>query len=456
MGLLVIVLIICAMLLANAFYVAAEFAAVSSSKPKLEAQAGDGIAEAGYIEATVSDEHRMDRYIAGAQVGITLTSLVIGFYGQRALMPYVKPLIDSWLPGGVASAVITAPLILVVLTILQTVFGELFPKSIAVRAPELTARRTARPMRWSLFVLGPFITLLNGSAIWIMRRLGMDKPKESGDEHSHDELRQLIADSLEGGVIERSAHEMLHQVLSFRDRTVREVMEPRARMKMMTSDLTAGAALARMLATPFTRFPVIDGFETERPVGLINVRDLYDLAQDDPQASIASVVHPVPVLPDNLTLAEAWSRLEAERAPLAVVFNEYGIISGLASMEDLIEEIIGEVVDEFDEEEPRIRHRNDRTVLRGDLPVREINRKFGFRLPEHQADTVSGLVALELGVEDAKRGAKVTVADVSLVVESVENGLPRLVSFRKDKADPKDKADLKDSADQNNKTDAAA
>ncbi|EAU43104.1 hemolysin, putative [Fulvimarina pelagi HTCC2506] len=431
MGLAIVVLVICLMLLGNAFYVAAEFAAVSSSKPKLEAKAEDGNASAAYLERTITDEERMDRYIACAQVGITLTSLVIGVYGQRALLPYVGPQLDAVLPSGWTSAVVGAPLVLIVLTALQVIFGELFPKSIAVRAPESTAMKTARPMRWSLLLLGPFITLLNGSAMIIMRWCGLDKPKEAGDEHSHEELRQLIEDSLKGGVIERDAHEMLHQVLAFQDRTVGEVMEPRARMKFMNREPKAKAALEMMLETPFTRFPVIDGSETKKPEGYVHIRDLYDLASEDPEASIDRIIRPVQILPDSLTLAEAWNKLESKRDTIAVVFNEYGIVSGLVTVEDLVEEIIGEVVDEFDEEEARIQKKGDRIVVRGDVLISEVNREFGFNLPEDQADSISGLIGLKLGVEDGKRGSKAEVDGVTFTVEAVENGLPRLIAFSK-------------------------
>ncbi|MER0238318.1 hemolysin family protein [Fulvimarina sp. MAC8] len=440
MGLAIVIAVICLMLLGNAFYVAAEFAAVSASKPKLEAKAEDGNANAAYLEKTVTDEERMDRYIACAQVGITLTSLVIGVYGQRALMPYIGPPLDEVLPSGWTSAVVGAPLVLIVLTALQVIFGELFPKSIAVRAPEATALSTTRPMRWSLLLLGPFITLLNGSAMLIMRWCGLDKPKETGDEHSHDELRQLIEDSLKGGVIERDAHEMLHQVLAFQDRKVSEVMEPRARMKFMSSEPNAGDALRMMLATPFTRFPVINGSETEKPAGYVHLRDLFELAEKNPESPIESVIRPLQMLPDTLSLAEAWDKLEEKRDTIAVVFNEYGIVSGIVSVEDLVEEIIGEVVDEFDQEEPRIRHENERVILRGDVLIGEVNREFGFELPDEHADSISGLVRLELGVEDGGRGSTVELVGVTFTVEAVENGLPRLVSFPKSAVNKEDEA----------------
>lgn len=417
------------MLLANAFYVAAEFAAVSSSKPKLEAQAEDQVREADYVSETVSDEYRMDRYIACAQVGITLSSLVIGFYGQRALAPYVSPLLEGVLPSGVAAVSITAPIILIVLTMLQVIFGELFPKSIAVRSPERVAIGTAQPMRWSLRILGPFVSLLNGSALWIMRRLGLDKPKEAGDEHSHEELRQLIAESLEGGVIERPAHEMLRQVLAFQDRIVRDVMQPRSRIRSLAPGITAREAVADMLDSSFTRFPVLDRSDAERPRGFVHLRDIHDLSREDPEAGIDGALRDILVIPDTLSLAEAWSRLKEDHAAFGLVFNEYGIVSGLISVEDIVEEIIGEVVDEFDEEEPRIRRRRGRVVLRGDLSVAEVNRKFDLHLPEDRAESISGLVAVELGVGDPTRGARVRIADTPLMIESVENGLPRLVSF---------------------------
>ncbi len=371
----------------------------------------------------------MDRYVAGAQVGITVSSLVIGFYGQRALMPYLSPLIEAWAPSGMALAAIGAPAILIFLTVLQVIFGELFPKSIAVRAPEKIARLTARPMRWSLLLLGPFVTLLNGSAFLVMRLLGLDKPKEAGDEHSHEELRQLITESLKGGAIKESSHDMLRQVLAFQERTVWEVMEPRPRMKTLPPGMTAAPALRAMLETPYTRFPVIDCTDTEMPSGFVHIRDLHHLVSERPDAPVSEILRPLEVIPDRLTLSEAWTRLHEREAAIAVVFNEYGVVSGLVSVEDLIEEIVGEVVDEFDEEEPLVRREGGRVVLRGDLHVDAVNRRFSLDLPEEDAATLSGLAALHLGVEDARKGKEIAIGEVSFRVESVENGLPRLLSF---------------------------
>ncbi len=316
------------------------------------------------------------------------------------------------------------------------IFGELFPKSIAVRAPETTARITARPMRWSLLLLGPFVTLLNGSAFLVMRWCGLDKPKEAGDEHSHEELRQLITESLRGGAIEKGSHDMLRQVLAFQERTVWEVMEPRPRMKTLAPGMTAAPALRAMLKTPYTRFPVIDGTDTEKPSGFVHIRDLHVLAEERPEAPVSEILRPLELIPDTLTLSEAWTHLHDREAAFAVVFNEYGVVSGLVSVEDLIEEIVGEVVDEFDEEEPLVRRDGGRVVLRGDLHVDEINRRFALGLPEDEAATLSGLAALHLGVEDARKGSEIGIGGIAFRIESVENGLPRLLSF--DRPEPED------------------
>ncbi|MGB3763116.1 MAG: hemolysin family protein, partial [Ornithinimicrobium sp.] len=299
MGLVIVFIVITAMLAANAFYVAAEFAAVSASKPKLSSKAKDGRREADYIEKTVTDEYRMDRYIACAQVGITLTSLVIGFYGQRALAPYLTPLLDGVLPAGIVATAVVAPLLLVVLTMLQVILGELFPKSIALRNPETVAFKTARPMRWSLLVLGPFISLLNGSAIWIMRRFGLDKPKESGEEHSHEELRAVISESLEGGVIGRSAHEMLRQVLAFEERTVAGVMQPRSQIVALAPETTAADALPTMVDAPFTRFPLFRTDDIDQPAGFVHLRDVHAADGTTPLSDIAREID---LVPDTLTL----------------------------------------------------------------------------------------------------------------------------------------------------------
>ncbi len=417
MGLVVVIAVVVLLLSLNALYVAAEFSAISSRRARVSNLADDGSRAARALLPYLESPRELDRYIAACQVGITLSSLMVGFYGQAQLSPYL----GFGLSTGVAALVVLA-----FLTTLQVIFGEIVPKSIALRYPERLALVTVRPLRWSLFILYPFIALFNGSALLLLRLFGVES-KTKTHAHSPEELELVFSESAQGGFLDSDEKEMLANVLQLETRLARQIMVPRNRMVSADVSEPPAAALARLVQTPHMRFPVYEG-AIDTVVGVLNLKDLFGFVQSGTSGTLHDVLREVPLLPETNTVSEVWDTLKQRQNHMAVLFDEYGGTVGLVTLEDIIEEIVGEVQDEFDNEEQRLERRGDRVSVRGDVLVTTLNRQFLLHLPEDEADTVGGMTLEEL--ERAPEvGDEVTVGDVTLQVTGVSGNAVTGVSF---------------------------
>ena len=269
---LITIAIIVLLVATNALYVAAEFATISARRTRINELALQGNGAAKRLLPYVQDRTLLDRYIAACQIGITLSSIVVGFYGQAQLTPILTP----WLSGvglfeGAAAASIATVLVLVVLTGLQVVWGELLPKSIAIRFPERLALFTTLPMVASLFVLRPLIALLNGSAFALIRLLRLPEYSKHSHVHSPDELELLFKKSAQGGLLDAGERDMLRNVLHFEDTIARQIMLPRTRIEAVPLNGDPGEHLKRLANSTHTRFPVYDG-SLDQIVGMIHHR----------------------------------------------------------------------------------------------------------------------------------------------------------------------------------------
>lgn len=376
----------------GALYVVAEFAAVRSRRTRLSELAAEGNRRAKQLLPLLANSEALDRYIAACQVGITLSSLGVGFYGQAQLAALLTPWLASLgLPslGPVTTETLAVIIVLILLTGLQMVLGELVPKSIALRYPERLALTTSLPMRWSLTVLHPFITLLNGSALGLMRAFKLLKPSEPAP--SAQELELIVRESARGGLIDAEAREMLENVLRTGKRLARQIMIPRTRLVAAELHEAPRALLERLIGTPHTRFPVYEG-SIDHIRGVLHLRELFWLDERAPEGALQEIVRPVPLLPETMTALELWEALRERGSYLALLVDEYGGVSGLVTLEDLIEEVVGELQDEFDAEAPLYRRGpGGRVFLRGDMLVSKVNARFSLNLSP-AADTIGGFV----------------------------------------------------------------
>jgi CBS domain containing-hemolysin-like protein len=413
------------MVAANALYVAAEFATVGSRKSRVQEIAENGDASAARLLVILQDTKKLDNYVAGCQVGITLSSLIAGAYGQAQLTPVLQAAL-----GAIGGAVAATLIVLLAVTVLQVVLGELLPKTIALRYPERLAMATLLPMRISLLVLRPLTVLFNGTAFMLMRVCGLNADHSHMHVHSPEELEGLYRDSAAGGLIDAEERNMLSGALNVSDRTVREIMTPRTRMSTVSAGETVEEALARIVDAPFSRFPVT-GASLEDIVGMVHVRTLFVACENNRQATVQSIARPPLIVAEMMTVPRLWQTLREHGRRTAMVVNEYGSVSGMVTLEDAIEEVFGELQDEFDQEEDLVIAREADHSVRGDVSLATLADRYDIELPADRADTIGGLVWHELGRLPAV-GDEVEVADTPyrLVVEAMAGFAVRRVLVR--------------------------
>jgi len=423
---LLILAVIMLLVLVNALYVAAEFAAVSVRRSQIQQQAEDGDRLARLLLPVLTDPHRLDRYIACCQIGITISSLVLGAYGQVALQPVLAPLFERF--GGmqqVAAASAAATAVLLSLTAFQMILGELVPKSLALQFPSGVARFTVVPMRWSLRLLSWFIVVLNGSGTAILHLLGV---RPTGHRHIHqpDEIDYLISESRKGGIFDAAEHERLRRALHLGVRRVEEIMVPRVHVHAVKAD-TPFEDVARLAAeSPYTRLPVYEG-SLDRIVGMVHMREIAIHALDG-GTDLRNLVRRIALIPPGLTADRVLERLREEKQYMAVVLDEYGGTAGLVTLGDLLDEIFGGLAAEFAPDEPLPERLPDgRVRLPGSMRLDEAEPWVG-AIWEGESYTVGGLVLETLGrVPEAGEsvdieGIPVQVERVGRTVESVLAG----------------------------------
>lgn len=405
----------------NAVYVAAEFGAVSVRKSRVRQAAEEGSYLAKQLLPVLTDPKRLDDYIAACQIGITLSSLIAGAYGQARLSTILVPAFESWGGMQVAAAESTAAIVVLIgLTIFQMILGELLPKSVALRLPTQTAFATVLPMQWSLWLLRWFIRVLNGSGEWLLHRLGVSVLGH-GHIHSPEEIEYLVVESRHGGLLSHVETRRLRRALRLSAHSAAEVMVPR--VKVVALDVASSLDEARSLldARPFTRVPVYE--ETiDRIVGLVHARDVVIAAHgEQPESPVEGellpLVRPILVVPQSMMMDRLLARMRAEHRTMAVLLDEYGGTAGIVTMGDLLDELIGGLADEFKGVGPQVEVLPDgRVRLPGTLPLHEaLDAGVNW---DGTAHTVAGFILEELH-RLPDEGETVEVGGVRVHVERV-------------------------------------
>lgn len=422
-------LVIAVLIAFNGLFVAAEFAAVSVRRSRIRQLAEEGGKLARRLLPTIEDPGKLDRYIAACQVGITISSLVLGAYGQATLGSELAPVFASL--GDmqtVAAQTTSAAVVLVGLTTIQMVLGELTPKSLALQHPTRVALFTVLPLRWTERLLSWFIVILNGSGWAILRLLGVE-PSGHRHIHSPDEIRYLIAESREGGQLAPEEQLRLNQALGLTQRIARELMVPRTRMVALDRSLPFDQAVERVTGAPYTRFPVYDD-SIDDIVGMVHAKDLA-LARfsGEQEPGLDSMTRQILAVHEQLTADRVLSLMRDQRGVMAVVVDDFGGTSGLITAEDILTELLGEVGDEFKHESGPPRQLPDgRILLPGDLPLYEAARWMD-GIAAGEADTVGGLVIERLG-RIPEAGDTVDIDGIQVEVQSVEHHAVRSVIAR--------------------------
>ena len=387
-------LIVFVLVLINGFFVAAEFSLVSVRKTRIEELVAHGHGEAKAVQHAIKDP---DRFIAATQLGITLASLGLGWIGEPALSHLIEPLF-AWLPGevgGVAAHVAAgSALAFVLITSMHVIIGELMPKSIALQNPERAALLVARPTLWAEQIFRPFIWALNGTGNLLLRVLGFQRSAEHEKLHSVEELKMLVDASQEGGVIQPTESQMLHAVFDFREMLARQVMVPRTEMITIEVDEPWNTAIDLVVQHHITKFPVYE-HDLDHMVGILHVKDLVRVMRlpASSRPALRDLMREPLFVPDTVRVDALLTRFRQRKQHMAILLDEYGGTDGLVTLQDLLEEIVGEVADAFEPEDPSVQRLPDGTVrLNGLMLVEDFNDTFGLNLSDPNYETIAGYV----------------------------------------------------------------
>src|ERR1051325_4743581 len=360
------------LILLNAFFVGAEYGLVTSRRTRLLELEHQGNRRARDVRRITGDP---PRFIAAMQLGVTMTSLGIGALGEQVLAHRFE---------AVMATVLAVILALLIVTYLHVVVGELVPKGIALGHPERTALAVSRPVSLFFLVFRPLIWALQRSTEVVLRVLRQEPPGGEADAYSEAELRMLLSSSAEQGEIEQEEQEMLYKVFDFADKEASDVMVPRPEVVALSIDLPPEEALEAVMDSPFTRYPVYRE-SLDNVVGILHVRDLFRALRDRGmhEVKVEDIIRPAHIVPETKDLAALLAEFRRANQHMAVVVDEYGDMEGIVTLEDLLEEIVGDIEDEFDLPDESVEQVDDDTVIvDGTFPIDDFNERFKVRSEE--------------------------------------------------------------------------
>jgi len=402
--------------LANGFFVAAEFAIVKVRTTQLTELADAGSARAKMARRLT---RKLDAYLSATQLGITLASLALGWIGEPAFHHLIQPLFTRFEVSDAYAKSISASVAFVIISILHIVLGELAPKSIAIQKPVATSLWVAHLLHAFYSVTYPAIWLLNGVSRGILRVIGIEPAGEHEIAHSADELRMILAGSEKAGILSEENREIIEGVFQFSKRTARQIMVPRTDVVVLSTSKSIEENLETIRTTRHTRYPLCES-TLDHTVGLIHVKDLLLAQLRGPGRRLEELKREILFIPENSTVESVLSQFIEHKTHMAVILDEYGGASGIVSLENITEELFGQIQDEFDRERPEIEPLGSgRYRVRGDYLIEDLADRLKIDLGEPEEETVGGYVAARLGREVAP-GDQVELGDLSIRVIEAE------------------------------------
>jgi len=399
---------VAALILLNAFFVAAEYGLVTARRTRIAELQQQGNRRARTVLDITANP---PRFIAAMQLGVTLTSLGIGALGEHALAKAFDPVLAS---------IVAIVLAYLILTFFHVVIGELVPKGIALGHSEGTALLVSAPVLAFFTLARPLIWILQRSTELVLKLFGLS-PGGELEVHSEAELKMLVSASTEHGEIEQGEQEMLYKVFAFADKEVADVMVPRPDVVALSIELPPEEALTAVIDSPYTRYPVYRG-SLDEIVGVLHVRDLFSELHDRGIAAVrlADIVRPAHIVPETKDLAALLAEFRRTNQHMAIVVDEYGGVEGIVTLEDLLEEIVGEIEDEYDLPDETVERIDERTIrIDGTFPIDDFNEEFRTELPVEDFHTMAGFVFGLLG-RAPERGDRIAHEGLGFEVVEVE------------------------------------
>jgi CBS domain containing-hemolysin-like protein len=387
---------ILALILAQGYFVAAEFSYVAARRSRLEELASEGNRNAERALWVLS---RLSFVLSGAQLGITVTSLVVGYLAEYTLGAPIRPLLTRIGVSEDASFGIAVTVAFFLATAAQMVFGELGPKNLAVARPEPLALGLARITVLYTRVTGPVIRVFDSASNWLLRRFGIEPVEEISDAASPEELTYLVEEAGREGALTEGQAALLSRALDFRNLRAVDAMVPRPHVVALEHDATCEDLRRLAVESGYSRFPITGGNGLDEVLGVVLARDVLRVPVDQRATTSARSLSSVPIaVPESASLSHLLTDLRDANVQLAVVVDEYGGTAGIVTLEDIVEELVGDIEDEYDVGEPRLERRPDgSSLVPGAWRIDEVVREVGFDLPEGDYETLGGLVMAELG-----------------------------------------------------------
>jgi len=380
----------------NAFFVLIEFAAIVSRRSRVDQLAAEGGYGARILQRWLSDAKGRERLVAVSQLGITVVSLALGNQGELTFELIIGSLFKGIVvPPELAGIMQALPLVvsLLIISSFHVIFGEQVPKVAALRDPERIATFLAPPMRLFEWLTTPLVWLLDRIASWVLKRFGLTAEGAHSTVYTADEIKQIVRESGESGVLGESESELITAVFDIRDLVTRQVMIPRTEIKMIDVEGRFGDLIKLATESPHTRFPVYE-IDADHIIGVLYVKDMIRaLSNPREQRTIRSLTREVLLVPENLPVEELLARFRTRRQQIAIVLDEFGGTAGLVTLEDIIEELVGELADQFETARPDAQHLKDGTTsISGLMNITDFNESFNFHLVDGNYDTLGGYI----------------------------------------------------------------
>ncbi len=415
------IFIIAFLLFVNGFFVAAEFALVKVRKTRLEQLCNDGNKRAEIALKLVDNVNKM---LAAAQLGVTIASIALGWVAEATMVELITPVISIIPFSNIAAHAIAIPVAFILVTYFHVLLGEQLPKCLALKHTEELALIIAAPMSLFITLFKPFVWILQISGDKLLKILHADND-DTSLVHSTEELDMLVDASYNEGVLNETEAEMLHNMFKFSDLMAKQVMIPRTDMICVPEDISYDEINKLALENGYTRYPVYEKENIDKIIGFMHVKDLYAIAMTKEEYSVPSLIRPIILVPETMTLDNLMLEFKKTHIQMAVVVDEYGGTAGLITLEDVLEEIIGEVQDEFDEEEEGVNIEEiaeNQYIANAMMRTDELAEFFGLNadiFEEDDVETIGGLVVKLLG-RIAEIGDSVSFKGLSFTVKEVD------------------------------------
>jgi putative hemolysin len=412
---LVVAIVVC--LIGNGFFSGSEIAIISARRSRVDALVAEGKRAARRLKGL--QEH-MDRFLATVQIGVTLMGTLAGVAGGYLASRHVEPWLDAvgvtaWIPAGVAATVLVGGCIVYV----ELIVGELVPKALALRFTDTVALLAATPLWFMSTISRGLVKILTASTRGVLWLFGM---RDFGHRVfvSEEEIKHMVSEGRQQGVLNQTEEELIHSVFEFAETPVKKVMVPRPKIFALDASTPPGEVERLIVESGYTRIPVHDG-TPDNMIGLVNIKDALRLLEKRQPVVLRKILHPIHFVPETKKVGELLKELQKRRTHMAMVIDEHGSLAGLVTLEDLLEEIVGDIQDEYDwEERPVERLRDGSLVVDGTVSAAELRQSYGVPIPESEEfETVAGFMLDCLGAVP-RGGEVVAVGDYRLTVVDVE------------------------------------